>query len=1002
VLLATALLLGVAAGPAEAVPAPASDSVVEAADPAGERAPTAIKPGLFDILRPSKDRFAGTGRRHIVVQPHRLVLWDGAVPLWAAPFSGEAATPEAVAAAVQRSPRPDWMQQSAPGVVTLRAALVQAPGTSLVVAAPAVRELRLAASPTLTYVAGLGATATFRGVRVTSWNEAAGAPSTDVDAVRPFVVYRSSTLTMERCDMSYLGSDRFSAYGVNWDVGSTGSSTSCTFHHNYFGAYTAGAHHVAFRRNSFHDNLVYGLDPHSNSAALFIEDNDAFANGSHGIVTSLGVVDSVIRGNRSHGNGRNGIVLDRRSDRNVVERNQVADNAQDGIVLIGSSHNSVRDNVVTGHRIGIRIHKTSVASVVEGNRVSSCQTGLQVYDGAPAATSRRNVVDDCLTGLLLRSPGTVSTDDVVRDSALGVKADSLVTLRGTEVVGSRRGVVVTSRGILDAADVTIRSRTRAVTVQAEGVARVRHSLLQGTTPVLGRLRLDADNVLQPWATAPPAGSGPPFLGVAGATFVGLAVLLHLLHRMRNGSARDARTSAVLRRRAIDWSRRALAGATAVAGGLLILHPGPGHGPAVTPRPDGSVVVVRGSSDLRGLADALRESGHADALTWRDGGWLVNRPVTISNGARLRVEGQVLRLRSSPGRAVGITADGGQLLVRDSTVTSWDPAAARPDANVADGRAWLLAARGGRLDLVGSRVRDLGYDAPGRYGLSWTDRATRGRLERTSVDGGFRGADVAGAASVRVTGATLGHSVTEGMAVRGPCAGLRIEYSVLRGNGTSGLLLTGGCAGAVVRASGSHGNRGAGIAVSPGSDTARLAGNEVYGNGGAGIDVGGATRTRLAGNLVYANPVGVSLHDGAAGTELTGNRIAGNGSDGVHVERAAAGTVLRSNRIEDNVGAGLSVERARVRSAGGDRLDRNAVGADVGPAASVALVGTALDENSDNGLRLAAGATAALAGSSLRDNVRAAFEVPAPGIAAPYLAANRIAGTGVIERVGPWE
>jgi hypothetical protein len=66
---------------------------------------------------------------------------------------------------------------------------------------------------------------------------------------------------------------------VNWRR-STGAASGSVFHHNFFGAYTYQAHGVVVRGNIFRDNAVYGLDPHTGSTRLVVEDNRAFRNRS--------------------------------------------------------------------------------------------------------------------------------------------------------------------------------------------------------------------------------------------------------------------------------------------------------------------------------------------------------------------------------------------------------------------------------------------------------------------------------------------------------------------------------------------------------------------------------------------------------------------------------------------------------------------------------------------------------------------------------------------------
>jgi poly(beta-D-mannuronate) C5 epimerase len=254
-----------------------------------------------------------------------------------------------VAAALARTAQAGWIEETAPGTFLLRVALVQAPGSALEVAALAVRQVRLLDDPEV-YISAMGATARFTGVTVTSWDPQRRRPARNSGS-RPFVEYADgSDLWIVRSTFAHLGSDRASAYGVNWRR-STGGATDSVFHHNFFGAYTYQAQGLVFRGNVFRDNQLYGLDPHTGSRRLVVERNQAYRNGAHGIVFSEDVTDGVVRGNRSFANGDNGIVLDERSDRNTVSDNLVEGNEGDGIVLLGSSDNLVRGNVVRRNRV---------------------------------------------------------------------------------------------------------------------------------------------------------------------------------------------------------------------------------------------------------------------------------------------------------------------------------------------------------------------------------------------------------------------------------------------------------------------------------------------------------------------------------------------------------------------------------------------------------------------------------------------------------------------------
>ncbi|MDQ3305870.1 MAG: right-handed parallel beta-helix repeat-containing protein, partial [Actinomycetota bacterium] len=251
---------------------------------------------------------------------------------------------------------PSWIAEVEPGVFELAAALVQEAGTALDVAAPRVEELRLLNRPDV-FLGGLGATARFEGVSVTSWDPALGAPDEELGDGRPFVLYQEgSRLDVVDSEMSYLGSDRSSAYGVAWRVGTTGEALRSTFAHNFFGVYTYEVADIVFRDNVFRDNILYGFDPHDYTTGLVVEDNEAYGNGSHGFIVSRYVTDSVLARNYSHDNAGNGIVMDFGSDRNRIEANLVENNAKDGIVVLGSAATVVVDNVIRGNRVGVRIN----------------------------------------------------------------------------------------------------------------------------------------------------------------------------------------------------------------------------------------------------------------------------------------------------------------------------------------------------------------------------------------------------------------------------------------------------------------------------------------------------------------------------------------------------------------------------------------------------------------------------------------------------------------------
>jgi parallel beta-helix repeat protein len=293
---------------------------------------------------------------------------------------------------------------------------------------------------------------------------------------------------------------------------------------------------VVFRGNTFRDNTVYGLDPHTGSTRLVVEDNRAFRNWVHGIVFSEDVTDGIVRRNHSFANGDNGIVMDERSDRNTISENLVEGNGDDGIVLLGSSDNLVRGNTVRGNRIGIRANLRGGRNRVEHNKVSGNRVGIEVYGGAHDLWLLGNAVSGSTErGIVLEAPGTSSRGDRVTGSPIGVEVRAPARLRETTVAEADQGIVVTERGIATIDHATVRAASAGVDIRPGALVRIRQSLLDSPSPLSGS---PPRAVLANTVNAPP--EPVPWLAIAGVAYLAVAVLLQLLHLSRNRTERRLR------------------------------------------------------------------------------------------------------------------------------------------------------------------------------------------------------------------------------------------------------------------------------------------------------------------------------------------------------------------------------------------------------------------------------------------------------------------------------
>ncbi|WP_084692170.1 right-handed parallel beta-helix repeat-containing protein [Parafrankia elaeagni] len=272
-----------------------------------------------------------------------------------------------------------WISDDGNGRVSVSAALVVSPGAELTISAP-VRELVLTVRRGV--LLGVdGGRLTLDGVSVRPDVPGGDPLLLAVDERRPFVVATNrATLVITRSHLSYLGRDWNSSYGVSWSDGSTGSMTHSEVDHSFIGTYTDHARDVAIERNWFHDNTLYGVDPHSYSTGIAVRHNVSERNGRHGIIFSDFVTGGVVEGNITRDNRLNGIMMDASSTGNRIVGNISSGNRGDGIVLASSPHNVIADNRIVDNRVGIQARGERENLEVRGNTLVDNQLAAQGVD----------------------------------------------------------------------------------------------------------------------------------------------------------------------------------------------------------------------------------------------------------------------------------------------------------------------------------------------------------------------------------------------------------------------------------------------------------------------------------------------------------------------------------------------------------------------------------------------------------------------------------------------
>lgn len=291
------------------------------------------------------------------------------------------------------------LKEVAPGEWLLGATLEIARGASVRIAAPEVTWLKLRTSGEKgANVLVLGGALDVVGACITSWDPEADQVVAENAPGRSYLLARDGArMSIDHAELRFLGHGAVESYGLSWrTAGTTGAITHSAVSHLHFGLYSYEIDGLVVTDNEFHDNALYGIDPHTGSRNLVIERNIVHDNGKHGIILAEDCTDSVIRDNVVYRNAHHGIVLYQRSDRNLIENNETFRNAAQGINVNESADNTVRGNRVYDNvESGIGVGQTSARNVVEDNVIRhNGQDGVRLVSEAAQNTVRANLIGD--------------------------------------------------------------------------------------------------------------------------------------------------------------------------------------------------------------------------------------------------------------------------------------------------------------------------------------------------------------------------------------------------------------------------------------------------------------------------------------------------------------------------------------------------------------------------------------------------------------------------------
>lgn len=351
--------------------------------------------------------------------------------------------------------RPELLQEAAPGEWLLSANLQIEKGATLRIAAPEVRRLKLRSDAGgFVWIKAVGGRLEFVDTCITSWDSRRSSVDAHYADGRSFVLARSGAwMSIRGSELSYLGYDEYESYGVAWrQEGTRGEIINSRLGYNYYGLYSYEVSELVILDNEVHHSIQYGIDPHTRSHRLRIENNLAHHNGKHGIILAEECTESVIRSNTVFYNNAHGIVLYQESNGNLVERNVVFGNRMQGMNVNDSSHNTLRRNTVYDNlEDGIGVGQDARGNVITHNEVrNNRRHGIYLFSDAEDNTLSDNTVHgNERYGIYIKSENNQITEgNTVFDNTVGIYLNvddpPEVSQEDNHIYGNREANLLTS------------------------------------------------------------------------------------------------------------------------------------------------------------------------------------------------------------------------------------------------------------------------------------------------------------------------------------------------------------------------------------------------------------------------------------------------------------------------------------------------------------------------------------------------------------------------------
>jgi len=306
------------------------------------------------------------------------------------------------------------LKKESTGVWLLAANLVIAKGGNLIIDSSDGTWLKIRSDGTAAYGLKNSGTLSVDSVKITSWNTGTNnyaLQGSSGQTLRGYILSQSGATgktNILNSEIAYLGYSGSEHHGLDYYGGTGSLIQNNNIHHLWRAFYSSGIGGVTLNKNVVHDNINYGIDPHSGTHDMYITYNKVY-NNNHGIICSVTCYNMHITNNELYKNQRDGIFMDAGSHHSTIANNNIHDEDV-AIQLPSLSYSEIYGNTITNVDYGIELDTeidssfandgrcgsigcVTISNNVHDNHVKAAKIGLWAKNGASSNTFSSNTVD---------------------------------------------------------------------------------------------------------------------------------------------------------------------------------------------------------------------------------------------------------------------------------------------------------------------------------------------------------------------------------------------------------------------------------------------------------------------------------------------------------------------------------------------------------------------------------------------------------------------------------